>query len=170
MRRMADESLDEQIATIIRTMDERKTRQFTSQNSGMKFKQIESVSGNINFVQSTTYAGEVHLITNYYTPEHGRPALTMPHIEFLPSGYRFEIIHDYERDYMNIIIYNSGGNFLGYMDIWSFYHRRGTTDGTYGWQTVVYTWGSASFLVPFTITLRATDSGTHTVQVESSVL
>ena len=44
MRRMADESLDEQIATIIRTLDERKTRQFTSQNSGMKFKQINETS------------------------------------------------------------------------------------------------------------------------------
>lgn len=170
MRRMADESLDEQIAAIIRALDERKTRQFTSQNSGMKFKQIASVSGNIDFVQSATYAGEVHLITNYYTPEHGRPALTMPHIEFNPNGFKFEVIHDYERDYMNITIYDASDNFLGYMDIWSFYHRRGTTDGTYGWQTVVYTWGNASFWIPFTITLRATDSGAHTVRVESSVL
>jgi len=170
MRRMADESLDEQIAAIIRALDERKTRQFTSQNSGMKFKQIASVSGNIDFVQSTTYAGEVHLITNYYTPEHGRPALTMPHIEFLPSGYRFDIIHDYERDYMNITIYDASDNYCGYMDVWSFYHRRGTTDGTYGWQTVVYTWANSYFWIPFTITLRATDSGAHTVRVESSVL
>lgn len=170
MKRMVEDSIDEQIASIIRQLEERKTRQFTSQNSGMKFKQISSVSGNIDFVASSGYGGEVHLITNYYTPESGRPALTMPHIDFNPNGMRFEIYQDYERDYTNYSIYDASNNYAGYMDVWSFLHRRGTTDGTYGWQTVVYTWANSYFWIPFTIKLRATDNGTHTVRVESAVL
>lgn len=169
MRRMAEDSISDQVATIIRALDERKTRQFTSQNSGMKFKQIANVSGAIPIIASSDYGGEAHIITNTYTPEHGRPALTMPHISFDPNGATFEIYHDYERDYMSIAIY-VGGDYIGYMDVWSFYHRANAESDVYAWQTIVYTWGMSAHTIPFTITLRATDSGTHAVNVESATL
>ena len=163
-------SLTEQIADIIRADEERKTSQFTSQDSGMKFKQIETVSDYIQFVASTSYAGEVQLITNYFVPAHGGPAICVPHFELETTGYKIQETRDYKTNYSNIMIYDQSDTMLGYIDIWKFYHRRGTTDGSYGWQTVAYTWANSVFNFKFNISLRATDSGTHTVRVERSQL
>lgn len=165
MRSVAD-SLTDHVGDIQAQLEELKELQYTSQDSGMKFKQIESVSGHVDFRNSATMAGEVCMITNYFVPDHKRPAICLPHIEFEPNGYRFEIYHDYKSDYYNVSIYNSSNEYLGYMDVWAMYHRRGTTDGSYAWQTVVYKWANREFDIKFNITLRATDSGSHSVRVE----
>ena len=169
MRRMAEDSIDEQVATIIQLMEERKDRQFTSQNSGMKFKQIASVSGQIPFIASTSYGGEGHIITNTFSPESKRPAICVPQFEMDDSGYTFQKTMDYARDYANILIYQNG-NMLGYMDIWTFYHRSDLDGTDCAWQTIVYTWANTAFNIPFTISLRATDSGSHSLKVESYTL
>lgn len=168
MRRMVDDSIDEQVASIIRELEERKTRQFTSQNSGMIFRQIPSVTGNIPLVNSQTYAGEVHIITSVLTPEHDKPVITMPDINFTPGSFRFEYYRDYSIGYVSIAIYN-GSTYVGYMDVWPFYHRSGSA-GTYTWQTIVYTWANRSASIPFTISLRCTDNGTQTYTIRTAIL
>lgn len=170
MRRMAEESIDQQVADIIRLMEERKDRQFTSQNSGMKFKQIETLNGQLPFIASTSYGGEGHIITNTFSPESQRPAICVPQLEFDETGYRFDKTIDYARDYMNVLIYDQSNTMLGYMDVWTFYHRSDLDSTDYAWQTIVYTWANTAFNIPFTISLRATDSGSHKLTIESYTL
>lgn len=155
---------------ILRDLEELKTAQFTSQNSGMVFKQAATLQDWIPFIQSTDYAGEVHLVTEYFTPDSGRPAICIPHFEMEPSGFQFDYTYDYAIGYYNISISDANGNYLGYADVWPLMHRREISSGTYGFQTVVYTWANSNFDIPFTLSLRATDSGTHAVNVESAKL
>lgn len=165
-----DRGLVGDVRKILRDIEELKASQFTSQNSGMVFKQAETLRDFIPFIRSTDYAGEVHLVTEYFTPDHQRPAICIPHFEMLPSGFRFDYYHDYATNYYNISISDADGNYLGYADVWPLMHRREVSGNTYGFQTVVYTWANAQFSIPFDLSLRATDSGTHTVNVESSSL
>ena len=158
------------VRNIIRDIEELKTAQFTSQNSGMTFKQAETLRDWIPFIQSADYAGEVHLITEYFTPDHDRPAICIPHFEMVQGGFQFDYYYDYAINYYNISISDSGGNYLGYAVVWPMMHRREISGGTYGFQTIVYTWANSYFDIPFDLFLRATDSGTHTVNVESHVL
>lgn len=168
MRRMVDDSIDEQVAAIIRELEERKTRQFTSQNSGMIFRQIPSVTGNIPLIASTSYGGEVHIITSVLTPEHSKPVITMPNIEFSPGSFTFQYYRDYSLGYTSIAIY-SGSTYVGSLDYWPFYHRSGAAN-TYTWQTIVYTWANRTASIPFTITMRATDNGTQSFTIRTATL
>lgn len=157
------------VSGIIRDIDELKTAQFTSQDSGMKFKQIEPVSDVIQF--QNTGGEQIHMVTNFFTPQSGRPTICVPHLDIRRGDFTFQYYHDWSTGYYNITIYDSSGTtYLGYMDVWPFYHRRGTQSGIYGWQTIIYTNASANFSIPFTISLRATDAGTHTLTVETSNL
>lgn len=164
-----EDGLVERVVALQRDLDEIKTAQFTSQNSGMKFKQIETLR---DFIPFTSNTDQVTMVTNYFTPESGRPAICVPHFELDKSGYSVDIYNDYSTGYTNYAIYDSGhSTMLGTLDIWPFYHLRdNTADGVYGWQTVCFTWASANFSLPFTVSLRATDSGTHTLTVETSNL
>ncbi len=164
----SDHGIVGDVRGILRDIEELKTSQFTSQNSGMVFRQAETLTDWIPFVQSTDYAGEVHVITEYFTPDHQRPAICLPHFEMVQGGYQFEYTHDYSISYYNISISDSDGNYLGYADVWPLLHLREATDGTYGFQTVVFTWANSYFDIPFSLFLRATDTGTHTVRIESS--
>lgn len=159
------ESLADQVSELMRANDELKTAQFTSQNSGMKFKQAEDLTGDIPIIVNTGYGDGVVIITNTFKPDHDRPAICIPHITYQPTGYRVETTRDYERNYVSLMFYDSGDNFVGYADILEFYHQV-PADG-YAWETVVYTWSNTEFVIPFTIELRATDSGTHTLNIES---
>lgn len=146
-------------------IEELKTRQLTSQDSGMLFKDIQSVSGTIDF--KGQYNQYLNMVTNYFTPAHNRPVICVPSFEFSPAGYT--LVKEYENDSMNYVWYSvySGSTLVGTIDLYRLFHRSGTVDGTYAWTTLVYTSGeSAVFNLPFTITMKATDTGTHTVQVE----
>lgn len=165
-----DGGIVKDVRNIIKDIEELKTAQFTSQNSGMVFKRAETLRDVIPFIHSTDYAGEVHLVTEYFTPDHARPAICLPHFELEADGFQLEYTHDYATGYYNVSISSAGGTYLGYADVWPLMHRRQISDGTYGFQTVVYTWANAQFSLPFNLYLRATDSGTHTVNVESSSL
>lgn len=159
------ESLADQVSELMRANDELKTAQFTSQNSGMKFRQAEDLTGDIPVIVNTGYGDGVVIITNTFKPDHDRPAICIPHITYQPMGYRVEITRDYERNYVSLMFYDSNDEFVGYADILEFYHQV-SGDG-YAWATVVYTWSNTEFTIPFTIELRATDSGTHTLNIES---
>ncbi len=167
MRRMVEDSIDEQVATIVRALNERKTRQFTSQNSGMSFKQIQGLDGTIPIINSPTYGGEAHVITSTFIPAHNRPAVCMPSFELSEEGFKFDYYRDYSRGYESVSVYDLNDNYIGYMDIWAFYHETGNG---YNWQTVVYTWGTRSASIPFHISLRATDDGSHTYSMRSATL
>lgn len=160
------ENLAEQVAELQCKYEERKTAQFTSQNSGMKFKEAETLSGNIPIIQNTGYGDGVVIVTNTFKPDHDRPAICIPHFSYgILAGYKTDITYDYERNYVSIIIYDSADNYVGYVDILEFYHQA-NADG-YAWKTVIYTWSNTALTLPFTIDLRATDSGTHTLTLES---
>lgn len=164
----SDDGIVERVVALQRGLEELKTTQFTSQNSGMKFKQIETLR---DFIPFTINTDQVTMITNYFTPESGRPAICVPHFELEADGFEIEEYHDYSISYTNYTIYDSSHTtVLGTLDIWPFYHLRDTSSGIYGWQTVAFTWASAGFVLPFTVSLRATDAGTHTLNVETSNL
>lgn len=164
-----DSSIVTDVQTLIRGIQELKTAQFTSQNSGMVFRQAETLQDFIPFIQSTSYGGEVHLVTNYFYPEHRKPAICIPHFEMIEDGFRFEYTRDYSIGYYNIGVYDADNNYLGYADVWPMLHWREVSGG-YGFQTIVYTWASANFSLPFKLSLRATDNGAHSVTVESAQL
>lgn len=169
MKRMVEDSIDDQVAVILRDLEELKTRQFTSQNSGMKFKQIDPVSGNINLVASTGFGGEVFMVKNKFVPTTDRPVLMVPSIKFDSTGLRFEYYRNYSIGYESIAIYTTAGAYLGYMDVWQFQHLTNNSDG-YEWQTTIYTWANAARNIPFTIELRASDEGKHTLSIDRRVL
>lgn len=134
----------------------------------MQFREATSVSGYVDIVNSQGY-GEVWLVTNKFKPDHNRPAICIPHMELQTSpAYRYEWSYNYFLNLESAIIYDSNNNYVGSVDAWHFMHRRGTTDGSYAWQSVFYTWGSVNTDIKVTISLRATDTGTHTIQIESA--
>ena len=163
-----DDGLVEQIVALQRRLDDLKTLQYTSQESGMQFKDITPVSGFVDIVVSQGY-GETWLVTNKFKPDHDRPAICIPHMTLqTSSAYTFEWDYNYFLNLESAIIYDSNHNFVGSVDAWHFMHRRGTTDGSYAWQSIFYTWGSVNTDIKVTISLRATDTGTHTIQIESA--
>ena len=163
-----EDNIAQRVVALQRALQDLKTSQFTSQNSGMSFKLAATLVGSIPFVAN---ADQVTIVTNYFTPESGRPAICVPHFEIDPDGFVVEEYHDYSVGYTNYAIYAADGTtFLGSLDVWPFYHLRDTDSGVYGWQTVAFTRASANFSIPFSLGLRATDSGDHTLTVETSTL
>ena len=164
----SEDNIAQRVVALQRALQDLKTSQFTSQNSGMSFKLAATLRDSIPFVAN---ADQVTIVTNYFTPESGRPAICVPHFEIDSDGFVVEEYHDYSVGYTNYAIYAADGTtFMGSLDVWPFYHLRGAVDGTYAWQTVSFTWASASFSIPFSLGLRATDSGTHTITVGTSAL
>lgn len=163
-----EDNIAQRVVALQRALQDLKTSQFTSQNSGMSFKLAATLRNSIPFVANTD---QVTIVTNYFTPESGRPAICVPHFEIDPDGFVVEEYHDYSVGYTNYAIYATDGTtFLGSLDVWPFYHLRDAESGIYGWQTVVFTWASTNFSIPFNLGLRATDSGPHTLTVETSTL
>lgn len=163
-----EDNIAQRVVALQRALQDLKTSQFTSQNSGMSFKLAETLS---DFIPFTNGVDQVTMVTNYFTPESGRPAICVPHFEIDPDGFVVEEYHDYSVGYTNYAIYAADGTaFLGSLDVWPFYHLRDAGSGVYGWQTVAFTWASTNFSIPFSLGLRATDSGDHTLIVETSRL
>ena len=163
-----EDNIAQRVVALQRALQDLKTSQFTSQNSGMSFKLAATLRDSIPFVAN---ADQVTIVTNYFTPESGRPAICVPHFEIDPDGFVVEEYHDYSVGYTNYAIYATDGTtFLGSLDVWPFYHLIDTDSGAYGWQTVAFTWASTDFSIPFSLGLRATDSGTHTLTVGTSRL
>lgn len=167
----AGENLAEQVAELQKANEELKTAQFTSQNSGMKFKQAESLNGVLDIPVSVQYSEKVFIITNTFIPEHKKPAISVANIEynFNAIHYRTEIYRDYERNYITVSFYDSNDNYIGYFDAEQFFHQGATAEG-YCWKTVVFAQSDVAMDIPFTISLRATDSGTHSLNIESWIL
>lgn len=158
----------ERIANIQASLEELKTSQFTSQNSGMKFSFAEELTGTIPFING---GYQVTMVTNYFTPTNKKPTICIPSYELDYDGFAVDKYEDYSIGYVSYNIYDSTHtNFLGLLDIWPFFHLRNTNEGTYGWQTVAFVEGSANFSLPIHISLRATDTGIHTLNVETSNL
>lgn len=163
-----EDNIAQRVVALQRALQDLKTSQFTSQNSGMSFKLAATLRDSIPFVAN---ADQVTMVTNYFTPESGRPAICVPHFEIDSDGFVVEEYHDYSVGYTNYAIYATDGTtFLGSLDVWPFYHLIDADNGAYGWQTVAFTWASADFSIPFSLGLRATDSGDHTLIVETSRL
>lgn len=159
------------VAGMESDLEELKTRQFTGQNSGMLFKDISPVSGFIETIAGSRQ--NMTMITNNFMPDHSRPAICVPHIEIQGLGL---IVEEYggssvymDSNYSYYQIYDSSHTTLmGELDLYYIYHMRGTLDGSYAWQTIAYTYSQDyTYDLGFTITLRSTDSGTHSVNVEA---
>lgn len=162
------EDIAERVARLIRTKEELKTAQLTSQDSGMQFKEATPVRGSVDIVNSQGY-GETWSVTNTFTPDHKRPAICIPHMEILtPPGLTWEWQYNYSLNLEMGSVFDSGGNYVASVDVWHFAHRRGTTDGSYAWQSIFYTWGTVYAEMQITISLRSTDTGTHTIQIEET--
>ena len=114
---------------------------------------------------------KVFIVTNTFVPEHKKPAICVANIDydFSDLGYRTEIYRDYERNYTMVSFYDGNDNYIGYFDAEQFFHQSATAEG-YAWQTVVFAQSDVAMNIPFTISLRSTDSGTHTLNIDSWIL
>lgn len=167
MSSRSEDSIADQVADLLRQYNELKEAQLTSQDSGMQFKEATPVSGFVDIVPSQGW-GEVWMVTNKFTPDHARPAICIPHMELqTSSAFRWEWVYNYFLNLESATVY-SGDTIVATVDVWHFMHRRGTTDGSYAWQSVFYTWGTINTDIKVTISLRSTDTGTHTIQIESA--
>jgi len=164
----SEDGIAEQVADLIRDYHEIKNAQLTSQDSGMQFKEITPVTEFIDIVPSQGW-GEVWMVTNRFKPDHDRPAICVPHMDIqVPSSLRWEWSYNYFLNLESAIVLDSDDNVVATVDVWHFLHRRGTVDGSYSWQSLFYTWGSIYATMTVKISLRATDTGTHTIQVETA--
>lgn len=162
-----DDGITEQVANLIHAYNEIKEAQLTSQDSGMQFKEAEPVHGFVDIVPSQGW-GETWMVTNYFKPDHDRPAICIPHMELQTApAFRWEWDYNYFLNLETATVY-SGSTIVATVDVWHFMHRRGTTDGSYAWQSVFYTWGTVNTEIGVTISLRSTDTGTHTINIESA--
>ena len=159
-----DDGLSGRVANILAQLDELKTSQFTSQDSGMKFIYADPASDIIPI--NASY--RVTIATNQFTPAHGRPVLALPSYSIDATGYVVERYDDFSVGYTSYIIYaQDGTTFLASVDVWPFYHLAESDPGTYAWQTIIFTYGAQTFDIPFTVELRATDTGAHILAMET---
>lgn len=164
-----EDSITERVANILSFLDELKTSQYTSQNSGMKFKNLAEVSGTIHIPKNQQ---TVIIASNQFKPESGRPAICIPSFEIRTEDFIIHANHDYSIGYTSYTIMDLTDRLeMGYLDVWDFYHLAQSDDGTYIWQTIMYGDAYYNYIdLPFYINVRSTDSGEHTLNVESHAL
>lgn len=162
-------SLVKTIAELEADLEELKTKQFTSQDSGMIFTAADTLTGQIEFVKDAQNRQLLNMITNSFMPEHGGPAICAPRIEIQYSNFiSLETINNPRMSYVHYLILDVVIP-VGELDLYYLFHRRGTNDGSYAWQTLAYTQAyNNDFDLDFKMYLNSTDSGEHTMRIERS--
>lgn len=159
--RTADNIAD--IISSLRTeLDELKARQFTSQDSGMLFKQTVGPTAT---VKTTGGAYECFYINTTFTPKEDGDTIYYPTFTLSANEYG-DTLHIVPSEYASYIydIYASGWD--GYYE-WTLYHffhliSKGA-DGSITWQSLIYNDGaSGDATFQFTPIISASDSGTIT--------
>lgn len=154
-------NLPRQVADINRKIEELKTSQFTSQDSGMRFVEANPALGTLQFEANRQLA---FTSINTFVPSTSRPVVFIPTIQILPSRYSEVPLSYMDRDYYSVEFYD-GDEWIGYVDIYQFYNRCEDSPNTYAWRSMFFGWSSATFELPIQINLKATDSGEHSIVI-----
>ena len=159
------DNIAERVEALRLALDELKTAQFTSQDSGMKFIQITPVETTLTLTPPSGFENLV-LYHHEFTAEHDYPLLLAPHLELQAENVVMTVTEDSDNSFHRIISFEASGSYAGYADIFSFYHETHTSSKTRELISVMYYWFDSTVVatIPFTVTwnLRATDKGTAT--------
>jgi len=188
------ETTDDQIADLIRDIEELKTRQFTSQNSGMigrnaaaitrdDFGDIVTLEGDFVTPPNPTshipcpatpgpeYLNSIYCYQNF-TPEHGKPTVVVPTLQLevksdgLSGRSSFMLLGYRFIYYMEIKDQNN--KIVGYanmvQDLGDYMRPVYDENHQYAWQTVIAYSSTVPFELSYNFTCRASDSG-HTDSV-----
>ena len=156
------DSIVERVAGIKRSLDELKTAQFTSQDSGMKFVQMNTLSSTITLTPPSNWEN-LALFKHEFTPEHEYPVLLVPQLDISAANVTMDVAEDTDNSYHRIISFYVGEDYAGYADLFAFYHEQTTGSKTRELISVMYYWFDSTLVasIPFhyEFSLRATDSG-----------
>lgn len=191
---LANESVDNQIAAMVREIEELKTRQFTSQNSGMLGRNAQAATRD-DFGDIVTLMGDfatppnptshipcpatpdvfyLNTISCYqkFVPEHGKPTVVIPNLllEVKTNGLtgrsKFEI-QGYRFAY-SMLIYDQNNVMVGsasmVQDLGAYMDPKYDPNYAYAWQTMITYTSTVPFELSYNFTCRASDSG-HTESV-----
>ena len=186
---LAAESVDNQIAAMVRDIEELKTRQFTSQNSGMLGRNAQALTRD-DFGDIVTLMGDFDLTNNptshipcpatpgveylnsiycyeKFVPEHGKPTVVVPNLllEVKTNGLRgqsrFELLG--YRFIYTMQIYDQNNVMVGsasmVQDLGNYMQPKYDPDYPYTWQTVITYTSTVPFELSYNFTCRASDSG-----------
>ena len=167
-----NDSIVERVVSLRRSLDELKTAQFTSQDSGMKFIQIAGVETRLTLTPPSSYEN-LALFRHTFTPEHDEPVLLVPRLDIECDGVTVDIVDDKDNAYHRTLTFYDGSTWLGYADVFVFYHE--TSAGKVRELiSPMYYWFDSTQVstIPFTydFSLRATDSGVISQSGEIIVL
>lgn len=155
------DSIAERVVEIKRSLDELKTAQFTSQDSGMKFIQIDPIVTSLSLPVPSNYEALVKLRYSF-TPEHDFPVILVPDLN-ISSSVDMTITEDTMMPGHFILMFSVGGDFAGYADFYPIFHEGESNSKTRNLDSLLYYWFDPTMLsalnVTATFNLRATDSG-----------
>ena len=167
------DSIVERVAGIKRSLEELKTAQFTSQDSGMKFIQMDTISNTLTLTPPSNWEN-LALFKHEFTPEHDFPTLLVPQLNISAENVTMNVAEDTDNSYHRIISFYNGSTYAGYADLFAFYHEQTTGSKTRELISVMYYWFDSTQVstIPFTydFSLRATDSGVISQSGEIIVL
>ena len=186
---LAGETTDQQVASLIRDIEELKTGQFISQNSGMlgrnaqastrdDFGDIVTLMGDFDLTNNPTShipcpatPGPEYLNNIYcyekFVPEHGKPTVVVPNLQLevksggLTGRSNFMMIGYRFIYYMEIK--NQSGQQVGYanivQDLGMYMEPVFDENYQYAYQTVISYSSTVPFELSYNFTCRASDSG-----------
>ena len=157
-----NDSIVERVVSLRRSLDELKTAQFTSQDSGMKFIQIAGVETRLTLTPPSSYEN-LALFRHTFTPEHDEPVLLVPRLDIECDGATVDIAEDKDNAYHRTLTFYDGSTWLGYADVFVFYHETSAGKVRELISPMYYWFDStqrASLELITRLSLRASDNGT----------
>lgn len=192
---LVDESIEKQVSDLLRDLDERKTRQFTSQNSGMlgqivqagardDFGDIVALTGDFTGPSPTShipcpatpgpeYYNSIYCYQSLETA-HGKPAVVVPFVklEVKSGGLHGEsqfILQGY-RFMFYMPIYNASNVLVGeanmVQDLGDYLEPKYNASTPHAWQTVISYTSTVPFELSYKLLARSSDRGATETEME----
>lgn len=192
---LANESVEAQISDLLRDIQELKTRQFTSQNSGMlgringaadkdDFGDIVTLSGSFSVPPNPTshipcpatpgpaYFNSIYCQQTYETA-HDKPAVVVPYVQLEVksgglTGKSTFTLQGY-RFMFYMPIYQNGaivGEVYMVQDLGDYLKPKYNATTPYAWQTVISYTSTVAFELSYKFLVRSSDRGATTTTME----
>lgn len=186
--KLREDSIEQQVAALRAELDELKTPQFTSQNSGMlakingagqatEFGDIVTLTGDFTgpsptdvipcpATPSPSHFNSIYCYQKFFT-EHGRPAAVVPFVRLAvkSGGLHGEsqfILQGY-RFLFYMGIYDASNTLVGeanmVQDLGDYLEPKYASDTDYAWQTVISYTSTVPFELSYKLLARSSDTG-----------
>lgn len=192
---LANDSIEQQISSIIRDLDELKTRQFTSQNSGMlgrivgatdkdDYGDIVTLSGDFTGPNPTSHIpcpatpspshyNSIYCTQKFYT-QHNKPAVLVPFVKLavdedgLYGESEFTLVG--YRFMFLMDIYNASNVKVGeaniIQDLGDYLQPKYASDTPYAWETVITYTSTVAFKLSYQLLARSSDRAGGETEME----